>query len=52
MEDGSTKQDHFHLLKILLDGIIKILNYEESDVFNIGNENEITINDFAEKIID
>ena len=32
--------------------ILKIIHNDESDVFNIGNDNEITINYLAEKIIE
>ena len=41
----------FSFIEDTLSGIIKIINYENSDVFNIGNEEEITINELAEKII-
>jgi len=32
-------------------GLLKALYYEKSDIFNIGNDNEITINELAEYII-
>lgn len=41
----------FSFIEDTLSGIIKIINYENSDVFNIGNEDEITINELAKKII-
>jgi len=41
----------FSFIEDTLLGIIKIINYEHSDVFNIGNEDEITINELAKKII-
>ena len=41
----------FSFIEDTLSGIIKIINYENSDVFNIGNDDEITINDLAKKII-
>ena len=34
-----------------LDGILKTIHNEGSDVFNIGNDNEVTIKYLAEKII-
>ena len=42
----------FSYIEDTLDGILKIINYEESDVFNIGNDNEVTIKYLAEKIIE
>ena len=42
----------FSYIDDTLDGILKIIHNNESDVFNIGNDNEITINYLAEKIIE
>ena len=41
----------FSFIEDTLSGIIKIINHENSDVFNIGNEDEITIYELANKII-
>ena len=49
--DGSQTRS-FSFIEDTLDGILKILNHESPDVFNIGNDHEITINDLANKIID
>ena len=48
--DGSQTRS-FSFIEDTLDGIMKILNHESSDVFNIGNDYEITINDLANKVI-
>ena len=48
--DGSQTRS-FSFIEDTLEGILKILNHESSDVFNIGNDYEITINDLANKII-
>ena len=42
----------FSYIEDTLDGILKIIHHEESDVFNIGNDNEVTIKYLAEKIIE
>ena len=42
----------FSYIDDTLDGILKIIHYEKSDVFNIGNDNEVTIKYLAEKIIE
>ena len=42
----------FSYIDDTLEGILKIIHNKESDVFNIGNDNEITINYLAEKIIE
>ena len=42
----------FSYIEDTLDGILKIIHNEGSDVFNIGNDNEVTIKYLAEKIIE
>ena len=42
----------FSYIDDTLDGILKIIHNEGSDVFNIGNDNEVTIKYLAEKIIE
>ena len=42
----------FSFIEDTLEGILKILDYETSDVFNIGNDHEIKIIELANKIID
>jgi len=42
----------FSYIDDTLDGILKIIHNEGSDVFNIGNDNEVTIKFLAEKIIE
>ena len=41
----------FSYIDDTVDGILKVIHYGSSDVFNIGNENEITILNLAETII-
>ena len=41
----------FSYIDDTIDGILKVIHYGSSDVFNIGNENEITILNLAETII-
>ena len=41
----------FSYIKDTVNGLMKALYYEKSDIFNIGNNNEITINELAEYII-
>ena len=41
----------FSFIEDTLDGLLKVINYENSDVFNIGSENEITIKHLAETVI-
>ena len=41
----------FSYIKDTVSGLLKALYYEKSDIFNIGNDNEITINELAEYII-
>lgn len=41
----------FSFIEDTLDGLLRVINYEESDVFNIGSENEITIKFLAESIV-
>ena len=41
----------FSYIKDTVNGLMKALYYEKSDIFNIGNDNEITINELAEFII-
>ena len=41
----------FSFIEDTLDGLLRVINYEESDVFNIGSENEITIKFLAETIV-
>ncbi len=41
----------FSYITDTLNGLMKALYYEKSDIFNIGNNNEITINELAEYII-
>ena len=49
---GDGKQTRsFSYIEDTLDGILKVMHNEKSDVFNIGNDNEITISYLAEKII-
>ena len=49
--DGSQTRS-FSFIEDTLEGILKILDYETSDVFNIGNDHEIKIIELANKIID
>ena len=42
----------FSYIDDTLDGILKTIHNEGSDVFNIGNDNEVTIKYLAEKIIE
>ena len=48
--DGNQTRS-FSYIEDTLDGILKVMHNEKSDVFNIGNDNEITISYLAEKII-
>ena len=48
--DGNQTRS-FSYIEDTLDGILKVIHNEKSDVFNIGNDNEITISYLAEKII-
>ena len=41
----------FSFIEDTLDGLLKVINYKNSDVFNIGSENEITIKYLAETVI-
>ena len=41
----------FSFIEDTLDGLLKVINYKNSDVFNIGSENEITIKHLAETVI-
>ena len=41
----------FSYIEDTVNGLMKALYYEKSDIFNIGNNNEITINELAEYII-
>ena len=41
----------FSYIEDTVNGLMKALYYEKSDIFNIGNDNEITINELAEFII-
>ncbi len=41
----------FSYIEDTVNGLMKALYYEKSDIFNIGNNNEITINELAEFII-
>ena len=41
----------FSYIDDTVDGILKVIHYGSSDVFNIGNENEITILNLAETIV-
>ncbi len=41
----------FSFIEDTLEGLLKVINYKNSDVFNIGCENEITVKDLAETII-
>ena len=42
----------FSYIKDTVSGLLKALYYEKSDIFNIGNDNEITISELAEYIIE
>ena len=42
----------FSYIEDTLDGILKIMDNETSNVFNIGNDNEVTISYLANKIIE
>lgn len=42
----------FSYIDDTIDGILKVIHNESSDVFNIGNDNEVTIKYLAEKIIE
>jgi|TARA_B100000902_G_scaffold379502_1_gene413899 dTDP-glucose 4,6-dehydratase len=48
--DG-TQTRSFSYIDDTINGIVKILNYKSPDVFNIGNDEEVTIKDLAKKII-
>ncbi len=48
--DGNQTRS-FSYIEDTLDGILKVMHNEKSDVFNIGNDNEVTISYLAEKII-
>lgn len=48
--DG-TQTRSFSYIDDTIKGIVKILNYESPEVFNIGNDEEVTIRDLAKKII-
>ena len=49
---GNGKQTRsFSYIEDTLDGLLRIINYKNSDVFNIGSDNEITIKYLAETII-
>jgi dTDP-glucose 4,6-dehydratase len=41
----------FSFIEDTLDGLLKVMNYKNSDVFNIGSENEITVKHLAKTII-
>lgn len=41
----------FSFIEDTLDGLLKVINYKNSDVFNIGSENEITVKHLAETIV-
>ncbi len=41
----------FSFIEDTLEGLLKVINYKKSDVFNIGSENEITVKHLAETII-
>jgi len=41
----------FSYIEDTVNGLMKALYYEKSDIFNIGNDNEITIHELAEFII-
>ena len=45
------KPDHFSFIEDTLEGLLRVINYKKSDVFNIGSENEITVKHLAETII-
>ena len=48
--DGNQTRS-FSYIEDTLDGILKVMHNENSDVFNIGNDNEVTISYLADKII-
>ena len=48
--DG-TQTRSFSYIDDTINGIVKILNYKSPEVFNIGNDEEVTIKDLAKKII-
>ena len=48
--DGNQTRS-FSYIEDTLDGILKVIHNEKSDVFNLGNDNEITLSYLAEKII-
>ena len=41
----------FSFIEDTLEGLLRVINYKKSDVFNIGSENEITVKHLAETII-
>lgn len=49
--DGSQTRS-FSFIDDTLDGIVKIINHKENEVFNIGNDTEISIQQLADKIIE
>ena len=49
--DGSQTRS-FSYVQDTVNGIISLMESEQNDVFNIGNPNEITINELATKIIE
>ncbi len=49
--DGSQTRS-FSYVEDTVEGIISLMNSSEYDVFNIGNPNEITVGQLAEKIIE
>ena len=48
--DGSQTRS-FHYVDDTVNGIIALMESNHNDVFNIGNPNEITVNELATKII-
>ena len=49
--DGSQTRS-FCYVDDTVDGLLLALNYDKPEIFNIGNDNEITIKEFAEFIIE
>ena len=49
--DGSQTRS-FSYVQDTVNGIVSLMESEHNDVFNIGNPNEITINELASKIIE
>ena len=41
----------FSYIDDTVEGLFRVINYDKSDVFNIGNDNEITVKELAERII-